>query len=319
MKKILIVSALISGLSGNLSVLLAQAVKAEAQPTKLSATEASPALRLKLITRGAEPNRKIEFRPIINTKQTSIMIIDTSMSGLSDGNDTSMSPLPKIAMKIESNVEKIDPSGDVHYLSTYTEIKVVATKNTSAAMESHMKKSLQGMIGTKESVVMGKNGQVKSKKIIFPQGQNPTTQVEDLVKVYDKIMRSTKTFPSETIGIGAKWQVNDVIDVGGVNINQASTYEVIKIDDRGMTIKSKLTQSIPPKDLPSFTNRDGSTGKMLSYSSTGENVSVIRFNSLLPVSSRLSLDHNNKTSFQIGLTSRATSFRMKTVITMAEP
>jgi hypothetical protein len=102
------------------------------------------------------------------------------------------------------------------------------------------------------------------------------------------------------VGIGAKWQTSNSLTVSGIQLNQISTYEVVALDARGMTVKCRVSQSAPPQTIvvPGATANTSSKITIESIDSTGEGTYVLMFDSLLPVSGKMSSVTDSKMSVQ---------------------
>ena len=101
------------------------------------------------------------------------------------------------------------------------------------------------------------------------------------------------------LGVGAKWQVNDSIESGGIKFNQSSVNEIVEISGVWMTIQTKITQSALPQDLKLPNLGKDTKAKLTSLNSTGAGQSRMRFDSLLPISGKLLMNIDSKISIQV--------------------
>jgi hypothetical protein len=294
MNKALIVSVLIGGMCGNIAEPMMPPVVAGNIPV----AQIPPAVQVKLLTTGAEPRRELKFRPIANTKQTMTMTMGMSMDMMMGDSPMPKLPIPKMVMKMDLNVQQVDPSGDIHYNFAYSDIKVIADKDTPPEMLTAIQKSFKSLMGIKGEMIIGSSGQVKSKNLTLPKTVEPTMKqtLEQLNKSLDQI--STR-LPSEMVGLGAKWQVTNSLQVAGVRVNQSSTYEIVKLDDRGMTVQNKTIQSSPPQELilPGIDKQV--KAKLTSLTSIGEGNYTIQFDSILPIEGKVSVLTDSKMTIQI--------------------
>ena len=298
MNKTLILSVLIGGICGNLSTPMAiQPATAAPLPQIERSIAAAPA-NIEVLTSGAEPRRELKFRPAVNSKQTMVMTMGMSMDMSMGDSPIPKMPIPKMVIKTDLTVQKVDPSGDIYYKFAYEDIKVVANKDTPPAMLAAMQKSLKSLVGIQGNIVINSSGLVKSKDLILPKTVDPTIKqtLEQFNKSIDKI--STQ-LPSGMLGMGAKWQVNDAVQSGGIKFNQSSVYEIVEISDMGMTVQIKITQSALPQDLKLPNLGKDVKAKLTSLNSTGAGQYRVRFDSLLPISGKLLINTNSKISIQI--------------------
>ena len=298
MNKTLILSVLIGGICGNLSTPMAIQPATAAPLPQLERSLAAAPANIELLTPGAEPRRELKFRPAANSKQTMTMTMGMSMDMSMGDSPMPKIPIPKMVIKMDLNVQKVDPSGDIYYNFAYGDIKVISDKDTPPAMLAAMQKSLKSLVGIQGNIVINSSGLVKSKNLILPKTVDPTIK-ETLEQFNQSIDQISTQLPSGMLGMGAKWQVNNAIQSGGIKFNQSSVYEIVEISDIGMTVQSKMTQSARPQDLKLPNLGKDVKAKLTSLNSTGEGQYRVRFDSLLPISGKLLVNTNSKMSIQI--------------------
>jgi hypothetical protein len=297
MNKVLIVSTVIAGIWGNISTSKMPAIAADSPTTAPSTAATSTTSKLELLNPGVEPRRELRFRPAVNSKQTMTMTMGMSM-GMSMGEMTMPKmALPKVVLKIDLNVTAVDPSGDIHYTFAYSDIQAIADKDTPPESIAAMQKSFKTLVGYKGDMVVTSMGKFKSKNMSIPPNVDPILKktLEQLSKSMEQV---STVLPMEMLGVGAKWRVTNSLKVTNIQMNQSASYEILKMDDRGMTIQTKINQSAPPQNfqIPGMDTK--AKVKLNSLISTGEGRYVLRFDSLLPVEGRLLLNTDSNMSVQ---------------------
>jgi hypothetical protein len=297
MNKTLILSLLIGGICGNISAPIAIQPVTAAPLAKLERASAQAAATIELLSPGSEPRRELKFKPAANSKQTMVMTMGMSMDMSVGGNSMPKTPIPKMVITMDLNVQKVDPSGDIHYSFAYGDIKAISEKDTPPELLAAMQKSLNSLKGIQGNIVMSSSGVVKSKKLILPKTVEPTIK-ETLEQFNTSMDRFSTELPNGLLGIGAKWKVNNAIQSGGIKLNQSATHEIVEINDTGMTIKTQITQLALPQDLKLPNAGKNVKIKLTSLTSKGEGQYQIRFDSLLPISGKLSINSDSKMSIQ---------------------
>ncbi len=297
MNKTLIVSILIGGICGSISSPFIKPVAAETLPTIQPAAEKVNPAKLQLLEPGAEPRRQLKFQPAANSKQTMTMTMGMSMEMKMGESPLPKTPIPKVVMKIDLAVGKIESSGDINYTFSYSDIKAIGDKDTPPEMLAAMQKSLKSMMGITGNVVISNTGQVKSQNLILPKTIDPLMK-QTLEQFNQSMEQLSARLPSELVGVGAKWQTTNSLQVKGIQFNQSSTYEIADINDRGMTIKTKIVQSAPQQDIAIPGAGKEVKAKINSLNSNGEGKYVVLFDSLLPVDGNLSTTTNSNMSIQ---------------------
>lgn len=298
MNKAIIASILIGSACG-ISIPNMSTANAQSPPAVRSAVTTTNSPKTELLTAGAEPRRELKFRPAVNSKQTMTMTMGMSMEMTIGETPIPKTPIPKMVLKIDSIVQQVDPSGDIHCSFGYSDIRAIADKETSPQVFAAMQKSLKSMVGTKIDLVMGSNGQLKSKNLKLPKNLDPT--IKQSLSQLDRSMEQLSTpLPSEKIGLGAKWRVQNSLQVSGIKFDRSATYEVVALDDTGMTVKTTISQSAPPQALPMPEAAKDAKGQITALVSSGEGQSQIRFDSLLPMTGNSSSSTDSKTTIQVG-------------------
>ena len=294
MKKLLIVGILISGICGSSISPITQPVAAGTLKQK-SSPSITPT-KIQVLNLGAEPRQKLRFTPMVNSKQTMIMSMDMSIDLKVGENSIPKTPIPKVLMKIDLNVRQVDPSGDIYYSFAYTDIKTIADKDTPPEMLAAMQKGLRSLVGIKGDITVSSSGEVKSKKLFLPKTLDPS--MKSTLEQFDRsIDQLSNQFPQEMVGLGAKWRTDNTLQASGIKLNQSATYEIVKIDQTAMTIKTQVTQTSPPQNMV-IPNMSKAKAKLLSLNSNGEGSYVVRFDSLLPITGNLDLKTDSQMSIQ---------------------
>jgi hypothetical protein len=297
MHKVLIVSTLIGGMWGSISAAKMPAIAADSPATAPSTAATPVTSKLEVLNAGVEPRRELRFRPAVKSKQTMTMTMGMSM-GMSMGEMTMPKmALPTVKLKIELNVTSVDPSGDIHYTFAYSDIQAIADKDTLPESLAAMQKSFKSLVGYKGDIVVTNMGKLKSKNMSIPKNIDPVLKktLEQLSKSMEQV---STPLPTQMLGVGAKWQVTNSANVSNIQMNQSASYELVKMDDRGITIRTKINQSAPPQSFQ-VPGMDAKTKvKLNSLTSTGEGRYVLRFDSLLPVEGRLLLNTDSNMSVQ---------------------
>jgi hypothetical protein len=297
MNKVLIISTVIAGMWGNISASRMPAIAADSPTTAPSTAPTATTSKLELLNPGVEPRRELRFRPMVNSKQTMTMTMGMSM-GMTMGEMTMPKmALPKVILKIDLNVTAVDPSGDIHYTFVYSDIQAIADKETPPESIAAMQKSFKSLVGYKGDIVVNNMGNLKSQKMSIPKNVDP--MLKKTLEQLSKSMEQVSTcLPMQMLGVGAKWQVTNSATVSNIRMNQSASYEVLKMDDRGITIRSKINQSAPAQNFQVPGMDPKAKVKLNSLISSGEGRYVLRFDSLLPVEGRLMLDTDTDMSVQ---------------------
>jgi hypothetical protein len=296
-KKAVIASILMSG-GWVISFPIVSPAVAQSLPTVQPAATIANPVKTELLNAGAEPRRELKFRPTANSTQKMMMTMGMSMQMTIGETPIPKTAIPKMVLQIDSRIQRVDPSGDIHCSFGYTDIRAIADKDTAPEVLAAMKKSLKSMVGIKIDLVVGSNGQMKSKNLSLPRNIDPT--IKQSLAQLDRSMEQIATpLPVEKIGLGAKWRVNNSIQLSGIKFDRSVTYEVVELNDIGMTVKATIAQSAPPQDLPVPATAKEAKGRLNSLVSSGEGKYTIRFDAILPVAGNSLSNTDSQTTIQM--------------------
>jgi hypothetical protein len=303
--KAIIVSVFIGGMLTNIAP--SAIPTATAKPiTTLNRTIAKTSpLTLQLLDAGTQPRRELKFTPAPNSKQTLTMEMGMNMEMAMDGR--SIAPptkLPKTVMK---------PNGNIHYDFVYADASVVADTQSPKELISAMQKSMKTLVGLKGSAIMTSRGTNVSQKLVLPP--NMATDVKQFMnQLNNSLDRISTLLPVEAVGIGAKWTTNVPLEVAGMKLNQKIDYEVLALNAEGATIQTKVSQSAPPQNMQIPGVPKDVKIRLNSLTSQGEGKMTLRFNSLLPVQAKTTIDTDADMSLPEKDSKKMVNMKQKTSI-----
>ncbi len=131
MRKTFLLSLIIGGMCGNIATPISTQPATAAPLSQLDRSLVAQPAKIELLTPGAEPWRELKFRPAVNSKQTMTMTMGMSMDMSMGDSPMPKMQIPKMVIKMDLNVQKVDPSGDIYYNFAYGDIKAIADSDTS--------------------------------------------------------------------------------------------------------------------------------------------------------------------------------------------
>lgn len=248
---------------------------------------------VKLIDSGRNPKRELFFTPTVNSTETLIMTMDMGIK-ISMNNQTLPSvENPKIKMEIEFKVTEIDRNGYIHGDFEYKKVEVLANANTPPEMVTAMNTEMSKIEGLKGSLIMDRYGNTKDVKYILPDTINPNMK-QRMEQMLDSIQQLSSPFPSEALGVGAKWQTNQSLNMNGMILNQVINYEILKINGKNITLSFTLNQSADSQIMKSPQLPPNISMELMSLSSTGGGEILINLDRLMPINSTLTSSSNTE-------------------------
>ncbi len=260
-----------------------------------NSTQTAPAVQtnVELLNPGAEPRQEMRFTPAVNSKQTLTITTNMDMSASLAGQPMPKFKIPASVMKMEAVVTQVDPNGDIHSQFAYTDADVVADPAVPPELLNAMQSAIKQIVGLKGSFVTDNRGQIKSGNFDLPEGGDPVTQ-----QLFEQMSNSLDQFsspvPAEAVGKGARWRVSSSLNLGGINVSQNITYELVDLQENVATLNVIMEQQADSQELNLPGMPAGASLTLKSLNSEGEGQIVMRLDGAMPMRSNLAIRSKNQ-------------------------
>ena len=271
--------------------------------------------QVELLNPGAEPRQQLRLKPAIDLKETTVMTLKMDME-ISAAGRSSPAKSPVSVMTFQTKVTKIDPNGDIHYESAYTNVDITGDPgNTPPAVRDAMRSTLKSMVGMKGSFIRDNRGFNKGGNFILPEGAD--NNLKQMVRQMSKSLEQVASpLPAEAVGKGAKWRVSSSSDFSGIKVNDISTYELASWQDGVASLKVSIEQQANPQNITSPQLPAGTTLTLKSLASQGGGATTMRLDRLMPVRSTWSVSSNSEMSAKTAGSSQESPITTKMVMEM---
>jgi hypothetical protein len=98
------------------------------------------------------------------------------------------------------------------------------------------------------------------------------------------IDRMSAPLPEEPLGVGAKWEVAQAVETGGMRLDQKATYEITAMDATSATMALTLDQRAENQTLTPPGMPPGAGATLVSMAGTGTGRLTIADNTVTPLS-----------------------------------
>lgn len=282
-----------------------------------SDTKTSPAVQpqVELLNAGAEPRQELRFKPTVNAKQTTTMNMDIDMAMSISGQSSPNIDFPATVMTMETVVTKVDASGDIHYQFSYSDVDVVGNTSVPSNVIDSIRSQLKKIVGLSGSVIVDNRGQTKQASFVLPQGLDESTK-QTIEQMSNSLEQLSSPLPSEAIGMGAKWRVSSSPSLGGINLTQIATYELVSLQNGVATLNVTIEQQAAPQKFNRSELPPKVTLTLESYDSQGQGQVTMPLNRLVPIRSNVSMRSNSEMNIQEAGKAEATTMGTKLFIEM---
>ena len=204
---------------------------------------------VKLLEPGGEPRKALRLHPKQGDKKTAMLTVKMAAAMNMAGTEVPMK-IPAMHMTMDTTVESVKPDGDIQYNLVISDVSVAEEAEANAAVVDAMKGALEKLKGLTGNGVMSSRGFSKSVAIKVPAGADPqlTTVMEQMKETMAHI---SSPLPEQPVGAGARWEVKMPVKSQGMTMNQATTVELVSIEDDKVTTKNTVVQTAAPQKIES--------------------------------------------------------------------
>ncbi len=236
---------------------------AAAAPASVTVLEAGAAprraLRLKLVSGASE---------LVSVRQKISMNIE--MGGMA----MPAQVLPTTVSTTRFNVSDVAADGSAAINAEFVNVELDA-EGADPMLVSAMGPQLSAMKGVKMNYTMSPTGQIS--KLEFGAGA-PAAAMQSA----QSIEQMSVAFPTEAVGVGARWKASRPVTQNGMTIQQDVEYLVKSLTADSMTLEMVLTQTAKDQVMDPSAMPAGASAKLRSLDGKGTSTLAIRFDRMQP-------------------------------------
>jgi hypothetical protein len=296
-------------LTGVLAIGLSTTVLRAAEPAPQAKSEAEPAAAakapvvhdpvVKLVEAGKGERRVLGFQIVKGWKEAAVMVMRVEMTSEAAGIAMPSVKMPASETTLKVEVTDVMANGDFTYSFEFVEVKFQEEEGVSPLVLQRVKSQMDALKGLTGAATVTKRGLVKKVDVKIPE-----TAAPQLRQTIDSTMQSLKSFstpmPEDAVGLGAKWEVTQLVDATGLSVTQVTTYEVTDLRDEQLTLKVVVRQTASPQDVKGSNAPSGPKISLLSLDLKGSGEMVIDLRRVLPEKSALEMKGEYKMKIELG-------------------
>ena len=221
-----------------------------------------------LLSSGKGKKSKLRFRPKAGTTQHIKVTSGQSMAMKLGQMSLPQQQLPDTEITMQLKVVKVEPNGNIQSTFTTTDVNVVPNPSVPQQVVTEMKKNLELLKSFKGMMTIDECGNVLSADM---KSKGPTSPqaATILSSLRQNIGQLVLPMPTQAVGIGARWRVDQSLAKMGFAITQQTTMTLVKRTGTKVVIESDLVQKVAagPAKLPNL--QPGASVKTKPTQSTG--------------------------------------------------
>ncbi len=223
-----------------------------APPKPLDVSVSPPKSSVKLVSPGKGKRVALKLTPKQGGKQQVELALDFSekQTAPAELGGASEHGLPTVVLTGDAEVKTVDDKGKAEYQLTVSDTDVRDTAKPTAEqteMKPKIKEALTALKGMTIGGTIEANGSQSDVKLHVDKGDEAAQGAMELVRV---ALPWWPVFPTEPVGVGAKWQVTTTTKlIDKVDVTQTTDYELIAHKGNTWTIKGTTKVSGADQDL----------------------------------------------------------------------
>jgi len=288
---------------------------AAAQPAEAAA---APAPTVKVTDLGQGERRELRLRIAKGWKEAGVMVSRVEMATEASGASLPPQKMPAPEVTIRVEVTDVSADGDFTYTFQFSEVKLTEEEGVSPLALEAMKSQLQSVKGLTGTATVTSRGVVKKVDMKVPDSAAPRVR-----QTIEGTLQSFKSFsvplPEEPVGVGARWDVEQVVESGGLKVNQSTGFELVSFRDDQVRLKVRVKNSGSARDLKARGGPAGSRVSLLSMDLAGAGETILHLQRVLPEKTDLQVAGEYRTRMEIQGQSRDLTTRTKVSTTVGRP
>lgn len=238
-----------------------------------------------LLEAGAEPRQVLRYTPEPGQEDTFRVTMRMSIAMTVDGEAGPNMDPPPMRFTIRSKVLEVESNGDIHAKMEYVKAEVLDDPSANPMMLMAMRQAIEQIEGLKGAIVMSNRGQTRSSTFDNLDQLNASL-AEQIKSLKYALEQLSAPFPAEAVGQGARWKMEQDVDINGIKLRNSIEYQLLTVDASNIIVDTSVSQSAQPQDVP-LPNAPGQQMHVESMASKGKGTSHVRLDRIGHVSAQV--------------------------------
>jgi hypothetical protein len=208
--------------------------------TRGDAGETAPAaspkavVDIELLDRGAEPRQALRYRLAEGTSERVALTMSYRAENRIQAAPSRELQFPVMKMVFRIDVAEDLGDGKLRYHFELEDTSLGAAEGADRALVAMAGSALKRAEGLRGSAVVDSRGVIGDGKLELPPGLDPGMRVM-MESMRSSMEQLSSPMPEEPVGLGARWELRQVLVQAGTSLEQVTTYELAAVpgDDSG--------------------------------------------------------------------------------------
>ncbi len=246
-----------------------------AQANTTSASAAAP-LVVTVLDAGTAPRRALRYTLVAGVSESVTMRQKISMNIEMGGMALPSQALPATLITTQVAVSAVAADGSASVTQEIVHVDL-ESDGADAMMLDAMRPQVTAMKGTTMNYTFSPTGHIS--KLAFGEGAPAAVQAIQSLASSDQL---SVAFPTQEVGVGARWKAARPVTQNGLTIMQDVEYEVKSLGADSMVLEMSITQSAKDQVMDAAAMPPGASAKLRSLDGKGVSTMAIRFDRVQP-------------------------------------
>ena len=203
---------------------------------------------VKLLSPGSAPQAPLRYKIPAGFKTSGAITVAMGLTMNMGGMALPAMDLPGMTMMFDVAVTNVAPSGDVTYDLAFTDMKTQASPGLDPSVAAMIQGSAGAIKEIKGTVVITPRGVAKSTTFDLSKMSDPNLK-QTLQQVSAQLEAVALPLPEEAVGPGARWEVRQAVDAGGMATYVRSEFELVSVTGTTAQLRMKSETTAPPQPV----------------------------------------------------------------------
>jgi hypothetical protein len=265
-----------------------EGAKAERAPSEASDELVTPPGKgsvVVLLEPGAEPRAPLRYK-LTNGKRAAMDILMTmSMEITMNGQKQPTAAIPPMRIVMETTITEVMSENEASYFFRVTDAGVAETAGYDPAAVSLLNTQLATIIGAKGTAKVDSRGFNTDVTMDLPAGLDPQMR-QMMESTRQSIEQMSSPLPEEAVGLGAKWELRQLIEQSGMKMKQRTRFTYVEGDGASGKLEAETKQIAENQKITT----NGVTVDLESLKGSGKGIVNFDLAYLVPTKSLVELD-----------------------------
>ncbi|MHC4127569.1 MAG: hypothetical protein ACYTE6_00150 [Planctomycetota bacterium] len=231
-----------------------------------------------LIEPGAGPHRPLRYRPKVGVPEVIEMTVQADTEESLGGVALPKRKIPAMQHTMQVIVTDVGDKGEVSYDFEYLTADVIDEPGVNPLVRESFRSMLKLIEGLRGNGTITDEGYNTSLTVEGTAGMDPVVR-QQIGEIERSMEQLVSPLPSEPVGIGAIWQVENTFEQQGMLVRQTSVVKLLADDGDRLKLKADVCQDAKPQK---FKAPGMGPMSLKAYEAEGAVTTVLRLSRRLP-------------------------------------